>query len=326
MPWCPNCKMEYQEGVTECSDCKMELVDDLNSGEVLVPFFHADDEKVAEKLVRFFQYSDLNASMKHDEENDIYIVSIPPKKQAQAKKLYQAFYFVERERIENSEKNDRNATVNTTILDETKDINSPASEAFDDEAIEADETNNIADESTNAEAGVDEDYSEDTPGDEIHAFDDAEDDDSVYVMKEDQYKDLSGTVAIFLVFGIGGVIFVILNVAGVLHMLNGWLPNTVMGAVFLSFIYIALSTHQKAKKLQAEIDTEKKLTEEINSWLQGNVTESYLASIHNSSVSDELNYIKMTDTIKERLIKEFGSQNLAYLDRLIEEYYNKTFD
>lgn len=325
MPWCPNCKMEYQEGVTECSDCKMELVDDLNSGEVLVPFFHAEDKKVAEKLVRFFQYSDLNASMKYDEANDIYIVSIPPKKQAQAKKLYQAFYFVERDRIENGENDSRNTTSEETILD-AKVIDSPEAEADHGSNIKADEANIITDEIANEEAVVDEDYGEDTPGDEIHAFDDAEDDDSVYVMKEDQYKDLSGTVSIFLLFGVGGFIFVILNVLGVLHMLNGWLPNTVMGAVFLSFIYIAISTNQKAKKLQAEIDTEKKLTEEINSWLEGNVTESYLASIHDSSVSEELNYIKMTDTLKERLIKEFGSQNLAYLDRLIEEYYNKTFD
>ena len=26
MPWCPNCKTEYREGITHCADCKVELV------------------------------------------------------------------------------------------------------------------------------------------------------------------------------------------------------------------------------------------------------------------------------------------------------------
>ena len=30
MPWCPNCKTEYKEGVTHCSDCHAELVADYN--------------------------------------------------------------------------------------------------------------------------------------------------------------------------------------------------------------------------------------------------------------------------------------------------------
>ena len=27
MPWCPKCKVEYQEGFTVCSDCRHELVE-----------------------------------------------------------------------------------------------------------------------------------------------------------------------------------------------------------------------------------------------------------------------------------------------------------
>lgn len=29
MPWCPKCKCEYREGITECADCKVLLVDEL---------------------------------------------------------------------------------------------------------------------------------------------------------------------------------------------------------------------------------------------------------------------------------------------------------
>lgn len=29
MPWCPKCKCEYRDGITECADCKVPLVDEL---------------------------------------------------------------------------------------------------------------------------------------------------------------------------------------------------------------------------------------------------------------------------------------------------------
>ena len=29
MPWCPKCKCEYKDGITECADCKIPLVDEL---------------------------------------------------------------------------------------------------------------------------------------------------------------------------------------------------------------------------------------------------------------------------------------------------------
>lgn len=326
MPFCPICKAEYQEGFTVCSDCKVELVDDIKEAEILIPFFQAEDKKVAEKLVKFFNYSDLNSSCKYDEENDCYIVSIPPKKQMEAKKLYQAFYFVERERIESGEsdlfqekkdseiREEENSELEATDADQISDSNQSEDEAIDNYSLESDDNEKEKD-----------DYREETPGDEINAFDEEEEDNSPYVMKADQYKDLSGTVWVFLFFGVAGLIIVILNIIGILNFFNGWIPNSVMGALFLFFIYVALSTNKKAKAVQAEIEEENKLTEKINEWLKQNITEEFLSSIHNENISEELNYIKKTDTIKEMLMKEFGNQNLAYLDRLIEEYYNENF-
>lgn len=31
MPWCPKCKYEYREGYTTCSDCEIELVQELET-------------------------------------------------------------------------------------------------------------------------------------------------------------------------------------------------------------------------------------------------------------------------------------------------------
>ncbi|MDF2512619.1 MAG: hypothetical protein K0S04_2485 [Herbinix sp.] len=318
MPWCPNCKAEYQPGFTVCSDCKIELVEDIKEAEVLIPFFQAEDKKVAEKLVKFFDYSDLQSSLEYDEENAVYVVSIPPKKQQEAKKLYQAFYYVERERLASGESD----------LLAKKDGKKPLESSEDTEereSVEDEESNGYDNHSEEPEEeSTDDEYKEITPGDEINAFDDKPEP-AVYVMKADQYKDLTGTVWIFLLFGIAGLVVVLLNVIGVLHFFNGWIPNTVMGALFLFFLYVAQSTSSKAKKVQTEIDEENKLTEQINDWLKANVTEVLVSSLQDENISDELNYIRVTDKVKDMLIEEFGNQNLAYLDRLIEEYYNENF-
>ncbi|MDF2905840.1 MAG: hypothetical protein K0R34_1161 [Herbinix sp.] len=308
MPWCPNCNAEYQDGYTECSDCGVALVDNLEEKEVeLVPFFQAEDKKMADKLVSYFKYSNLPSEVSYSEENEVYLVCIPPKMEIHAKKLYQAFYFVERENIENGmyKDNTEKSTVSDSSLSQE-----PSAELVEDE--------------------VDPFYSEEVVDDESIDLEDViEEDEGVekgaYVFKADRYKDLAGTVGIFLFFGVAGLIFVILNMAGILSLLNGWIPNLVMGALFISFLYVAISTKQKASKIRDEIDAENKLTEEINAWMKENVTQDYLASIHIDSGSEELNYIKMTDTIKERLLDKFGKQNLSYLDRLVEEYYNDNF-
>ena len=313
MPWCPNCKAEYQEGFTECSDCKVELVDDIKENEVLVPFFQAEDKKIAEKLVKFFHYSELNATTSYDEKNDSYIVSIPPKEEAEAKKLYQAFYFVERERMEQGESD----------LFEAADISEQDSDDFGDDNEASSFDDNYLIEPADTET---EDTCQPiTPGDEINAFDEEADSGKDYVMKADQYKDLTGTFWIFLLFGIAGLVIVFLNIIEVLHFFNGWIPNGVMTALFLFFLYVAFSTQKKAQKIRSEIDEENQLTAKINDWLKQTVTESYLSSLKDNTVSDEVNYIRVTDSIKEALMKEFGKQNLSYLDRLIEEYYTENF-
>jgi hypothetical protein len=291
MPWCPNCNAEYQEGYTECSDCGVELVESLEEEIELVPFFQAEDKKIAEKLVSYLKYSNMPSEMSYSEEHEVYLVNIPPRMEKEAKKLYQAFYFVERENIANG--------------------------IYKDPMVEVLEDDFVPQHSEEDESEEYIDPTEDEENEEVEK--------GAYVFKADRYKDLAGTVGIFLFFGVVGLIFVILNMAGILTILNGWLPNVVMGALFLSFLYVAFSTRQRAQKIRAEIAIENKLTDDINAWLKENITKDYLASIHKDNISEELNYIKMTDTIKELLVKNFGKLNLSYLDRLVEEYYNNNF-
>ena len=326
MPWCPKCKAEYQEGFTECTDCGILLVDSLEEEVEFIPFFQTEEKKVADKLGSYFEYSGLKAVISYDEENEYYIVSVPPREQNKAKKLYQAFIFVEKENLVKDMIKEELQTQMPADDEEGKenavsnDSPEPASEVEEEPDIE------LYDEAPEAVVKKsfleEEDEIPDVDFDGTEPIDDA----SAYVMKADRYKDLAGTVWTFMIFGIVGLVFVLLNMAGILTILNGWIPNMVMLLLFISFLYVAISTNGKARKIKTEIDDENKLTKQINDWLQINFTKEFLKENHHDDISEELNYIKVTDAIKERLVQEFGTQNPAYLDRMIEDYYNETFD
>lgn len=333
MPWCPNCKTEYQEGYTVCKDCKAELVAELATE--LIPFVQSDSKKVAEKLVRYLEYSGLEAKIEFNEESEMYQIYIPEDKEKDARKLYQAFIFVERENLvkghADAEDSENDESLSAASLDNSEADN----HSTDDEGPEASYVSSEAAEDffdensakSDAEMGPssESEDDEDDYASEEQSQSDAENT-SVYVMKSEQYKDLAGTVWVFLGLGVLGLIFVILNVLEVIQILYGWMPNLVMGALFVIFIYIGISTKQKAKKIQSEIDEENRLTKEINQWLEININERFLEEVKDPGISDELNYLKAIATIKEMLIKEFGPQNMAYLDRLIDEYYSSTFE
>jgi len=319
MPWCPKCKMEYEEGITVCSDCKIDLVESMEEAIIYVPLVQTEDEKIADKLKRYLEYSDLKSEISFDEENEMYVVSVDRKAEKQAKKLYKAFYYVEQENLLHSVMEDLSKKKAVTSSETSGE--DAAEEGTEEEPLE--EMDDTIYEQT--DSSNDEDYEAEITEDEMTGIRSKENN-SAYIMKADQYKDLASTVWIFLFFGIVGLIVVVLNIVGVLSFFNGWLPNAVLSLMFLFFLYVALSTNQKAKKIQSEIEAENELTKVINEWLQVNVTESFLTSLHNDTISEELNYIKMTDIVKEKLIGEFGTQNLAYLDRLIEEHYNNYID
>ena len=259
MPWCPNCKKEYDDKVKKCIDCDLVLYH---------PFYQSIEEALVEKLQSFFDFSDLHSVVNYNDKNGLYVLSVEESNLEDAKKLYQAFHYVEKD-SENKSKEDLDSNQESEEIDDS--------------------------------------------GERLS---------TVYITKEERYSDYKSSYYTFFFFGIVGLIFVFLNIIGKINLLNGLIPNLFMGALFIFFIYLGLNTMQKAKKLMPEVEEEKKLTDEINSWLKDNVDEIYVEKFKMvNEDSFEFHYFKLTDTIKKDLVKEFGEQNSDYLDKIIEDYY-----
>lgn len=336
MPWCPKCKAEFQDGYTICSDCNVELVDELvdeqPEEEGIIPIFASDEKQIAEKLMRYFNYSKLDgAILTFDEEKKLYMVAAPSEIAEKANELYQAFYYVERKKLE--KKLDESKFSNLlTEDDETEDLD-------EDDGANPTAQNDTMDVETESDDYLSDETDMDSELEDFKEMDDVLSNEDViesekhirstssaYVMKADRYKDLSSTVWVFLLFGIVGLVFVLLNLTGIIHVLPDALPNIVMGVLFLYFVYVGLSTNKKAKQVQAGIEAENKLTQDINEWLKHNITKEFVEAHRDVSVNEELSYIKLFEAIREMLINEFGDQDVAYLDHLIEEFYSNAFD
>ena len=98
MSWCPKCKIEFPEGITECSDCGDKLVDKLDvksdkSEDKLKfePVAYVDKE-IAQRLVKLLLFSEIpEAIMVFDSFNQSYEVQVSRNNYKKATDLIRIF-------------------------------------------------------------------------------------------------------------------------------------------------------------------------------------------------------------------------------------------
>lgn len=313
MPWCPKCNMEYREGIHVCADCGLELVDDAVEDQTNVSeVVRLETEENAQKLIEFLQYSNIKqVSYSYDEKDQSYIVTVNENALKEAKKLFQAFYTAEIEAEEAA-----------------KDItNSNSNETKDSRLLYTHDENSTNEDSTN------EDYE-----DEEHTYEEIKDNasitdmktssksSSVYVKKEDKFKDLRSTGYIFLAVGFAGLVVLLLNIIGVFSFYQGYFSWTIMGVLFTIFLLVGFSSLKHSNQVKGQITEENTLTDAINSWLERTITQEVIDSVVDPNEVDEINYFKQTEYIKKGIFEEFDKDlDDAYVDLIVEEFYNSHF-
>lgn len=148
---------------------------------------------------------------------------------------------------------------------------------------------------------------------------------SVYVKKEDQYKDLQSSGFTFTFFSILGIAVLILNITGIIHLFSGVLIYTVMTILFLLFLFIGISSYRKALKVKSLIGEENDLTSEVNKWLKENVTSEFLTGLKDDTLTEEMNYLNIMEKIKEMAQAQFPGAESSLLEQLIEDFYDSSF-
>ncbi len=146
---------------------------------------------------------------------------------------------------------------------------------------------------------------------------------TTYVKKKDRYNDLRSTFWIFLVFGIGGLVFTALNVAEIITFLNNYFQYTIMTFVSVFFLFVAVKSFIDSKRIYKEIDSEEENTDEIKKWLKENMTKEVLAKLDDETAAPEVIYLKKIEYMKAQLYDAFDIDNDLFTDEVLEEYYNE---
>ena len=311
MPWCPNCKTEYQEGIEVCSDCGAALVDELPKDEGMAVLAWIEDEELAKKLVEYLGYSSMEAQYAYDEENQSYAVKVEEDKLIKAKVAFRGFYLVEAK----NNINDQLKKLEAMGMDDlnAKDGEDGESLGFDEEILEEIPEEAMSDEEKKSIANA-------IAAEKVYKP--AE----VYVKKADESREMFSTAITFLVFAALLLVFLVLNAIDVIKIFNNVPSLILIGAMSIGCCLVGINAIKRSRKAEIASVEEEKLTASLDSWLEENITADVFKELESEDLSEEILYLRRTEIIRTKLFEAYPDLDENYVDDLIEDFYNSHFD
>ena len=318
MPWCPKCKNEYRDGFTVCTDCGTALVSSLTTVKAKA-LCHFKNDEAYTKFIKYLNYSKIESQTVYI--NDVDYLGFDSDNYEKARKALFGFVKVEGI-IACIRQIDDTYTVD--LIDSEEIVNSLTKQK---ESV--DQVSEILDEGASAT---------DTPGNENEDSEEGFDTlkelvyghkSQVYESKKTKAEEMSGSGYMLIVIGIGGAVFVVLHMLGLLSIINTQLFSQIMTLFLFNLMaYWGFHSLKKSKEYENDAVKEEQLTEYIKKWLSENVSADDIKSADIPSNLPEENFLLRIDYIKKRLISEtpdFSMLDDAYVDALVEEYYNRIF-
>lgn len=290
--WCPKCRNEYINGVTTCVDCGCDLVEELpeeiDENEP-VAIGSLANEETASKLVGYLNRAGLlSCAVRPQPENEEG--EIPAYDIIVAGKelvyIHQLFDGL-------SEDADDEEPLDLELL--LPKFEEKYAEIQDEEANKL-----LSDLRTEAS--------------------------TVYVNKKDTYSDFKFSGISFIVFAVIGYLFALLNAFGVLTIFNTF-SVIVLTIVFTIFMIIGISSIHKAHSIKTLVSEEENVLEEVENYIAEHFTDDYFSALPaDESLSDEENFLMITDRLKEELAGVFPLFSRGYIDQLVDERYGEYLD
>lgn len=298
MPWCPNCKTEYREGITHCADCKVELVAEykdvvLKNATALLVQVETEQQAFIEKLRKFLEYSGITSAVMEEEE--LTGVYVAPEDFNKAKKCFKAFYSVETEMVM------QKAAEAAFLKGEEFDY-------FGDDEEEEDAAESLSE----AKEEVAESFEEQKTAKHVSAA--------------SRYEDYRSSGYTFVILGGLGVAFALLNFMDVITVFGSGFSSTVLFVLFGIFLALGIFSFVKAGQLKEGAKQENELVASAKSWMQENFNEEVLADLTKSDTSsdevntEELLYMDRLDSLVKRLLDAFPNLHDSLAEQLVEEF------
>lgn len=308
MPWCPQCKNEYREGIKVCADCGCELVEEIASDDRGAVIF--GEEEQMNSLKKFLEFNKINGvTVRFDEEEKVHELWVRTRDKDAALDIAGVFLQKEAERAANMQLNDfedLEKYARHSFQENTKIVQNSREE--DDK-----DTKKMSDSS----ASDDQETAVDRPS-------------SVYMNNTEKAEDNRSSAWTLLFVGAVGIVIMILGMLDVIPLPvgNPYMFYGVMIAVFLLFIVMGFASMKNAKIFAKKAESENTLRDAMVKWYQENLSgEAIDAELGDvEGLVEEALYFKRVQNLKEKFNHQFMNLDQGFLENFIdEEVYDKFF-
>ena len=145
----------------------------------------------------------------------------------------------------------------------------------------------------------------------------------VYTNAEDSFKENMSTAWSFLGIGVVGTVFTILNLTGVLHIMQGFMQKGISLLLFLGFMVYGIIVIRSKKDMLAKIEKEKSDRNKFKDWMREKYTDEVLSNLGTMEASAEELELLQINYMSEELVKHFPEINPNFADRLAEEFFEE---
>lgn len=330
--WCPKCKTEYQDGILVCADCGTPLESGSADDFDVVEICSLKDEQMAQRFVEYLEYSNLaGVKKRYEEESGIYTVTVPTGTERKAEKLFHGFMMAVEEEREKAKEDGGNAAQDK---EQEESVSGGEADSADGDTFDEEDSPELQEYDWDAE--------DDDPVPEGNPFDTEEIEGLVsggkpedmpedllytpakeYLKKEDEYKDLKFSGIAFILFGVAGLIYLLLCQLDIIPIQYNMVVFICIAVMFAAFLVVGISSLVKSGRVKGLILVEEETTSEIQTWLKENLTDEIIQRWKDSNVSEEENDLLLMAHIRASLIKQYPQEDVAYLEMISEEFFNE---
>lgn len=289
--WCPKCKNEYREGILVCPDCKCDLVEEIIDEDAFVDIFKTFEAPLKEKIVKYLQHLNISVTVKEaaatPEEVDEFLM------------------YAEQAGLDTNIITEN--LTSYTIVVPKEDRKTAIREVQTIIKVEAEK------EIENAPGGIEEVIPS------LAVREPSKD----FVKAKDRASDYKSSGWTFVIVGVLILLFMVLSIAGIIPY-NTYLYIKIFFIVLgLCAVLLGVLSISKSKKIAATIDDEDKTEKELLDFLKQNITKEAIDKILNEEdEQEELVWMKIAESAKAVLLKQFPDTNAEYADELIDNYLN----
>lgn len=300
MPWCPVCKNEYREGFTHCKSCDVDLVDSLEEGPVAVV---VGEQNTLLDMCEFLKANGHSEPFMAYNEKEQHFVLFVKQEEEKAVRDKLAIYMQRRAIKQQADEAGVSEEEYMRMLKMGQVNRSGIPQGKDPDAYNATEIDEMQEE-------------------------------TIYVDKHQKAEDVKSSSVALSIVGIAGLIGIVLLCLDVLpiHFYGSskYLISGVMGALFVGFIIMGISSAKSYTRYLVIALEEDELKKEIQALLEKDASKEIVDQksgvAKDADEADPQTYYARMAVIKGVLNAGFPKAEKALLEKMADDYYASLYD